>query len=58
MRLAVYDPATGTILRVVTCPDAAAERQAKTGEAWAEVGPEVSDATHQIIDGVPAPLPA
>lgn len=57
MRVAVYETATGAILRVVVCPDAAVERQARADEAVLECGPDVSDATHRVVDGVVEPLP-
>lgn len=56
MRVAVYDTATGQILRIVLCPAAATEMQARAGEAVLEVGPEVSDDTHEIVDGVAVTL--
>lgn len=52
MRVAVYEIATGVIQRVVRCPDAAGIKQAQDGEAVVEVGPEVNDATHHVVDGV------
>lgn len=57
MRVAVYEVTTGEILRVVVCPEAAVGRQAGDGEAVLECGPDVSDATHRVVDGEVAPLP-
>lgn len=51
VRIAVYEPDTGAILRVVQCPATAADAQARDGAAWVGVGPDVSDATHRIVDG-------
>jgi hypothetical protein len=57
MRVAVYETATGTIRRIVVCPDAAAAyQQSRAGEAVVPVGPEVSDATHRIENGEPLSL--
>lgn len=55
--VAVYDPATGNILRVVGCPADAAEKQARAGEAVVECEAGVSDATHRVVEGVVEPLP-
>lgn len=51
MRLAIYDPTTGEIARIVDCPVHAAEGQALEGEASVEVGADISDATHVILGG-------
>jgi len=56
MRVAVYETATGEILRIVLCPASAAEMQARAGEAVVEVGPEVSDDTHHVVDGAAVAL--
>lgn len=56
MRVAVYDTATGDILRIVECPDSAAPGQAGAGEDVAEVEASVADTTHRIEDGLPVPL--
>ena len=55
MRIAVFNPASGEILRIVSCPDFAAEHQAGDGETSIEVDPEVGDATHKIENGVVVP---
>lgn len=49
---AIYDPATGQILRVVTGPPAMLALQAQEGEAMLLVPPGTSDATHHIAGGV------
>lgn len=56
IRLAIYDPETGDILRVVRVPTSAAANQAQPGEAAIEVGPDIGDDTHRIVDGAPVPI--
>ena len=58
MRIAVYETGADPrpILRIVSCPASAVEMQAGEGEAVVEIGPDVSDATHHIVDGVAAPI--
>lgn len=55
MRVAVYG-GTGSILRTVICPAYATEAQAGPGEFVVEVGPDVDDTTHQIVDGEAVPI--
>lgn len=55
MRIAVYDPITGSILRIVNCPDFAATDQTRPGEAFLQVEYEVNDTTHHIVNGCPVP---
>lgn len=57
MIVAVYNPVTGEIARIVECPPAAAELQAMAGEAVVEVGPEIGDRTHRIVNGAPVTAP-
>lgn len=48
---AIYDPATGQILRVIDGPDDVLAIQAQDGEAMLLVPKGTSDATHHIEDG-------
>ena len=52
-KVVVYDNATGDILRVIRCPDAMAEAQAKTGESVVAPVNDFSgnDTTHKVVDG-------
>lgn len=56
MAAAVYDTATGAILRVVVCPDTAIAAQAGAGQAVVDVGPDVGDTTHRVVNGAVVPL--
>lgn len=49
--VAVYAPATGQILRVITCPASMVELQAHDDEALLLVPVGTSDATHHIENG-------
>lgn len=56
-RYAIYTPATGQILRMVDCPEAMIEAQLGVGEAATPAGPDISDATHYVMEGF-QPMPA
>lgn len=59
IRLAVYDPMTGTILRIVGIPVGRdPQKQAGEGEAVLVLpdGVEVSAGTHRIEDGAVVPI--
>lgn len=55
MRYAVYVPKTGEILRTGLCPAGSMDSQAQPGEAVLEVGAEVRDDTHKIVNGQAMP---
>jgi len=58
MRYAVFNPATGEILRLLSCDAATAVLNTAAGQSALEVGQEVSDGTHYLagIDPVLMPL--
>lgn len=53
MRFAIYTPATREIRTVVECPEHQIDASLLQGEEYVEVGQDVSDLTHQIINGLP-----
>ena len=56
--LAIYDAATGDIVRRVTCSESVADSQCRAGEAAVEIprGTIFTDATHYIDLSGPAPV--
>lgn len=56
VRVAIYEVATGEILRITRCPDVAVEAQAGESEAVIAVEAGVSDATHHVVNGEVVPL--
>lgn len=54
---AIFNPATGQILRMVDCPETMIEAQLGVGEAAMPAGPDISDATHYVMGGF-QPMPA
>ena len=58
VQLAIYDSATGDIVRRVTCSESVADSQCRDGEAAIEIprGTIFTDATHFIDLTGPAPV--
>lgn len=54
---AIFNPATGQILRMVDCPETMIEAQLGVGEAATPADQDISDATHYVMGGF-QPMPA
>ncbi|EIP96882.1 hypothetical protein OpiT1DRAFT_01309 [Opitutaceae bacterium TAV1] len=54
-RIAIYETATGTILRIVICPEDQVAAQAQSGAAWIVAPDGVTDATHHVEAGAFVP---
>jgi hypothetical protein len=57
-KIIVYDDATGSIKRLVTCPSAYVTSQIKTGEAQIARPSDFSGnhTTHRVVDGEVVPI--
>lgn len=57
MRHAIFNPATGEILRLLNCDAETAALNTAAGESALEVGEDVGDDTHYVVGDAPVPMP-